>query len=110
MPDRAHDHQRAPVDPLPPLAAGGLPDAGPAIVTTTVVNGRRVSRVLRTDGTTFSVIVPPGGIDADETAGSTPWIHDDGPPRPLPMPGLERLAARIGLHLVSGRPGRPASA
>ena len=60
------------------------------------VGGRRISTLLRPDGTTFTVTVPAGGIDTCEAAGDTgtggAWIAEDGAPRQPSAASLLRLA------------------
>jgi hypothetical protein len=81
---------------------------GPVIVSITDAGRRRVSTIRRGDGSTFTVTVPAGGIDAYESGRgrAVPWIRQrDGVSR-VPLAALDRLAARVGVHLVEGNPSR----
>jgi len=95
--------------PFRPAGAGGLPVGDPVIVSVTEVDDRRVSRVRRGDGTTFTVTVPPGGMDRPQDADepTDPWIREDAGPRPVRPASLDGLAARVGMHLVPDRPAHP---
>jgi hypothetical protein len=71
----------------------------PTILSITCAEGERISKIRRADGSTFTVIVPRGGIDRP-WATSRPgrqWVHDDGAPPRVPASALARLAARVGL-------------
>ena len=108
MTRRDPDPHRAQVPPLRPPEAGGPPIRGPVIVSITDVGGRRVSTVRRGDGSTFTVTVPVGGIDAyeSERGQPVPWIRRrDGVSR-VPLAALNRLAARVGVRLVDGHSAR----
>ena len=108
MARRDPDPHGAPVPPLRPPEAGGPPSAGPVIVSITDVGGRRVSPIRRGDGSTFTVTVPEGGIDAHEVGRgrAVPWIsRRDGVSR-VPLAALDRLAARVGVRLVGGHSSR----
>ena len=63
------------------------------------VGGRRISILLRPDGTTFTVTVPAGGMDACEVAGDTgpgaAWIIDDGAEREPSAASLHQLALSV---------------
>ncbi|MGP0110740.1 MAG: hypothetical protein ACLPR9_18110 [Acidimicrobiales bacterium] len=63
------------------------------------VGGRRISTLLRPDGTTFTVTVPAGGMDAYEVAGDTgtgaAWIIDDGAEREPSAASLHQLALSV---------------
>ena len=70
----------------------------PIVLSVTCVGGERISKIRRADGSTFTVIVPRGGIDRP-WAGSRPmtrWVHEDGPPRRIAASALARLAVRVG--------------
>ncbi len=109
MTHRDLDRHRDPVLPFRPLGAGGSPVGDPVIVSVSEVGERRVSRVRRSDGTTFTVTVPAGGMDRPQDPGerTAPWIREDFGPRPVPHAALDGLAARVGMHLVPGRPAHP---
>jgi hypothetical protein len=71
----------------------------PTILSITCAGGERISKIRRADGSTFTVIVPGGGIDRP-WATSRPgmrWVREDGAPRHVPAAALARLAARVGL-------------
>jgi hypothetical protein len=78
----------------------------PTILSITCAEGERISMIRRADGSTFTVVVPRGGIDRP-WAGSRPsrrWIHDDGPPRRVPASALARLAAQVARAGQSSQP------
>jgi hypothetical protein len=104
MNQRDLDRHRDPVLPIRPFGAGG-PTFGPVIVSVAQVGDRRVTEVRRGDGTTFTVTVPPGGMDRphDPHERTAPWIREDRGGRSAPYAALDGLAARVGLHLVSDR-------
>jgi hypothetical protein len=71
----------------------------PTILSITCAEGERISKIRRADGSTFTVIVPRGGIDrpwATSRPGAR-WVHEDGAPPRVPDSALARLAARVGL-------------
>ncbi len=109
MTHRDLDPHRDPVLLFLPIQAGGLPVGDPVVLSVTEAGDRRVSRVRRDDGTTFTVTVPAGGVERshhpDPPTG--PWIREDGGPRPVPRAALDGLAARVGMHVVPGGPARP---
>jgi len=108
MDHRDPEPHHAPVLPLRPFLAGGPATGGAVIVSIEDLGGRRVSTVRRGDGTTFTVTVPAGGIDADQGPGrSAPWIREHGAARRPPAAALEGLAARVGMHLVPVPPSGP---
>jgi hypothetical protein len=75
------------------------PIGRPTILSITCAAGERVSKIRRADGTTFTVIVPRGGIDRPwgTTRPGQRWVHEDGAPRRVPADAVARLAARVGL-------------
>jgi hypothetical protein len=80
-------------------AGTGDPIGRPTILSITCAGGERISKIRRTDGSTFTVIVPRGGIDRP-WATSRPvmrWVHEGGAPPRIPASALARLAARVGL-------------
>jgi hypothetical protein len=90
-----HDHGRHDHGP-----AGSRDSIGrPTILSITCAGGERISKIRRADGSTFTVIVPRGGIDRpwDTSGPGTRWVHEDGTPRHVPAWALARLAARVGL-------------
>jgi hypothetical protein len=101
MDRRDPDRHRAQVLPRHP-PAGGLVESPAVISSIDEVGGLRVSRVRRGDGSTFTVTVPAGGIDARQRGPhlGTPWIREDGGARRVPESRLDGLAARVGLHLA----------
>ena len=96
---------RAPVLPLHRSSAGGPTPQKPTIVSITDVGDRRISTVRRGDGSAFTVTVPLGGIAAPGHEG-VPWIREHGGRRQVPGAALDRLAARVDLHLVASQPAR----
>jgi hypothetical protein len=87
----------------------GLHDRGPAgtgeswgrptILSITCAGDERISKIRRADGSTFTVIVPRGGID-QPWATSQPvlqWVHEDGTPPRVSSSALAHLAAQVGL-------------
>jgi len=104
MDRRDPDRHRAQVLPFRHTPAGGLVESPAVILFIGDAGGRRVSKVRRGDGSTFTVTVPAGGIDARQAGshGAAPWIREDGGGRRAPGAPLDGLAARIGLHLVDG--------
>ena len=106
--DRADpEPQHAPVLPLRPPPAGGPDARGAVIVSIADLDGRRVSTLRRGDGTTFTVTIPAGGIDAHQGSGrSVPWIREQGGAPRTPV-ALDGLAARVGMHLVPVPPSLP---
>lgn len=109
MTSRDLDRHRDPVPLFHPAGAGGPSVGAAVIVSVTEVGDRRVSRVRRGDGTTFTVTVPPGGMDrpSDPDERTAPWIREESGPRPVPCAALDGLAARVGLHVVPDRPSPP---
>ena len=82
----------------------------PVILSIADVAGRRVSRVRRGDGSTFTVTVPAGGIDRQPGPDERirPWIREEDGGRRVPTGPLDGLAARVGMHLVpDGPPAAP---
>jgi len=108
MTHRDPDRHRDPVLPFRPVGAGGSPVGDPVVVSVTEVDDRRISRVRRGDGTTFTVTVPPGGMDRPHDPGerAAPWIREEAGPRPVPHAALDGLAARVRMHAVPDEPGR----
>jgi hypothetical protein len=109
MDPRDPDRHRAQVLPFRHPPAGGLVERPAVILSISDAGGRRVSKVRRGDGSTFTVTVPAGGIDAhlggSHRAG--PWIREDAGGGRVPNAPLDELASRIGLRLTPGpSPGR----
>jgi hypothetical protein len=113
---RWRDPGRGPGEPLADHSLGhhsagdhGLRDHGPAgsrdapgrptILSIACAEGERISKIRRADGTTFTVVVPRGGIDRPWASSrrTARWVHEDGAPRRVPASALARLAARVGL-------------
>jgi hypothetical protein len=85
-------HDRGPAGP-------GQSIGRPTILSITCAEGERISKIRRADGSTFTVIVPRGGIDRPWATArpGTRWVHEDGAPPRVPDSALARLAARVGL-------------
>jgi hypothetical protein len=102
MDPRDPDRHRAQVLPFRHPPAGGLVERPAVILSISDAGGRRVSKVRRGDGSTFTVTVPAGGIDAypggPHRAG--PWIREDAGDGRVPTGPLDELASRIGLRLT----------
>ena len=109
MDRRDPDRHRAKVLPFRHTPAGGLVESTAVIVSIGDACGRRVSRVRRGDGSTFTVTVPAGGVDAHPGGShrSAPWIREDGGGRRVPDAPLDGLAARVGLDLMTGPSHEP---
>jgi hypothetical protein len=109
MDRRDPDRHRAKVLPFRHPPAGGLVESPAVILSISDAGGRRVSKVRRGDGSTFTVTVPAGGVDAGQgrSRPAAPWIREEGGGRRGPEAPLDRLAARIGLHLMPGPSPEP---
>jgi len=104
MDRRDPDRHRAQVLPFRHPRAGGPAEDPAVILSIGDADGRRVSKVRRGDGSTFTVTIPPGGIDAHQGGSrpAAPWIGEDEGGRRMPTAPLDGLAARVGLHLTPG--------
>jgi hypothetical protein len=109
MDRRDPDRHRAQVLPFRHPSAGGLVESAAVILSISDAGGRRVSKVRRGDGSTFTVTVPPGGVDTHQGGSqrAAPWIREDRGGRRLPDAPLDGLAARVGLHLTPGSSPEP---
>ena len=109
MDRRDPDRHRAQVLPFRHPPAGGLVESSAVILSISDAGGRRVSKVRRGDGSTVTVTVPAGGVDARQGGShrSAPWIREDGGGRRVPDAPLDGLAARVGLHLMTGPSPEP---
>jgi len=98
------DRHRAQVLPFRHPPAGGLVERPAVILSIGDAGGRRVSKVRRGDGSTFTVTVPAGGIDAHQGGShrAGPWIREDAGGGHLPHAPLDELASRIGLREMLG--------
>ena len=92
-----------------PSPAGGVSGPGPVIVSIDDRGHRRVSKVRRGDGSTFTVTVPAGGVDREPVPHerTAPWIREDTGRRRGPVIPLDGLAARVGLRLLPDPPAGP---
>src|SRR5580692_2405539 len=106
MDPRDPDRHRAQVLPFRRPRAGGLVERPAVILSVGDAGGRRVSKVRRGDGSTFTVTVPAGGIDAHQGGShrAGPWIREDAGGGRVPDAPLDELASRIGLRLTSAPP------
>jgi hypothetical protein len=104
MDRRDPDRHRYQVLPFRHPPAGGLVERPAVILSISDAGGQRVSKVRRGDGSTFTVTVPAGGIDAHQGGShrAGPWIREDTGGGRVPNAPLDVLASRIGLRLVAG--------
>jgi hypothetical protein len=100
MDPRDPDRHRAQVLPFRHPGAGGLVERPAVILSISDAGGRRVSKVRRGDGSTFTVTLPAGGIDAHPGHRAGPWIREDTGGVRVPNAALDELASRIGLPLT----------
>jgi len=109
MDPRDPDRHRAQVLPFRHPRAGGLVERPAVILSIGDAGGRRVSKVRRGDGSTFTVTVPAGGIDAHQGGShrAGPWIREDAGGGRVPNGPLDELASRIGLRLTPGPAPEP---
>jgi hypothetical protein len=92
----------ADADPAPPATRT---DARPVVLTCGWRYGERISRVLRPDGTAFTVTVPRLGLSEHNqlTAAVRPWISEDTGRSELSDRGALSLAAAAGLSQLGRR-------
>jgi hypothetical protein len=72
--------------------ASTAPGPGPVVLGSHRCGGSRISRVLRPDGSMFTVTVP-GGDGSVRCSRSRPWISDDSGRSELTGDGLAALAS-----------------
>ncbi len=79
---------------LPTVTA---PGSRPVVLGSHRCGGSRISRVLRADGSTFTVTVPGGGAErgALHCSRSRPWIGSDSGCSELTGEGLAALASAV---------------
>jgi hypothetical protein len=95
----------SPTAAVAPCAVSPAPELRPVVLSSEWHRGDRVSRVLRADGSIFTVTVPRPGVDecTQHLARQQEWISDDSGRSELSIPGFLRLAAVAGVPGVGNQ-------